>query len=391
MSLIVDEHREYLSDPVRLDLFRRAIQESVRPGDVVADVGSGTGILGLFAFAAGAARVYSIEATGMIEIARALAAANGFGDRFHAVREHSSEARLPERADVLISDFVGRFGFDAGIFEIYPDACARLLRPGGLLVPSEISMFVAPVERVDMASQVRFWDAPRAGFDLSPALAWAVNTGYPVTLDAGDLLGDPVEMVTAPTAVSPRPGFRADIELRIERAGTLHGLGGWASARLSPGVTMTNSPLAAERIGRRNVFLPIATPLTVAKGDSVRVRLSVQPMEQMVSWSVEAEASGRGPSRRQTHSTLLGMLLSRDDLVRSNPDFVPALTPRGAGRLTTLQLCDGQRTLREVEDLVYARHPDLFASRGDAAAFVAEVVSGYSRLASVTKEPKQEL
>ena len=104
MSLIVDEHREYLSDPARLEAYRRAIHEVVRPGMVVADLGSGTGILGLFALEAGAARVYSIEATGMIEIARALAGANGFRDRFHAVQSHSSEAELPERVDAIVSD-----------------------------------------------------------------------------------------------------------------------------------------------------------------------------------------------------------------------------------------------------------------------------------------------
>src|SRR5919112_4705572 len=69
VSLIVDEHREYLSDSTRLTVFRRAIRECVPPGAVVADIGSGTGILGLLACEAGAARVYSIEATGMIEIA----------------------------------------------------------------------------------------------------------------------------------------------------------------------------------------------------------------------------------------------------------------------------------------------------------------------------------
>jgi hypothetical protein len=83
---------------------------------------------------------------------------------------------------------------------------------------------------------------------------------------------------------------------------------------------------------------------------------------------------------RQAHSTLGGMLTSRDDLVRVDPDFVPALTPRGRGRLTILQLCDGTRTLREIEDEVFARHRDLFTARGQAAAFVAEVVSGYTHV-----------
>ena len=57
MSLILDEHRHYLSDTVKISAFRRAVAEVVRPGAVVCDLASGTSILGLFACEAGAARV----------------------------------------------------------------------------------------------------------------------------------------------------------------------------------------------------------------------------------------------------------------------------------------------------------------------------------------------
>lgn len=380
MSLIVDQHREYLSDSVRLDLFRRAIAECVRPGAVVADIGSGTGILGLLACQAGAARVYAIEATGMAEIARALAAANGYADRFHVIQAHSLEVDLPERVDVCVSDFVGHFGFDAGLFEIYPSARARLLRPGGVLLPSALSLFIAPVEHAAIDAQVRFWTAPRAGFDVSPAFKWAVNRGYPVAFDAADLLGPPALVVETPTSHAPESGFRADVQLTLARPGTLHGLGGWCAAQLSPGVAMTNSPLSAERINRRNVFLPLTTPVAVSAGDRVRVRLSILPADYIVSWTVAVTTADGTPLGRQSQSTLSGMLVSRDDLKRSKPDFVPVLTPRGVARFTTLQLCDGVRTLRDVESQVFERHRDLFSSPGAAAAFVAEVVSGYARL-----------
>lgn len=379
MSLIVDQHREYLSDPYRLGAFRAAIREVVRPGMVVADIGSGTGILGLFALEAGAARVYSIEATGMIEIARAIALANGFGARFHPVQRHSSGTLLPELVDLFVSDFVGRFGFDAGIFEVYPEAASRMLRPEGLLLPSRVSMFVAPVERRDLHEQVTFWNAPCVGFDVSAAFPWAANTGYPVTLDADDLLTEPAEVVNASTRDALTPAPRADVEVRATRDGTVHGLGGWGTAQLSPSVTMTNSPLSPERIGRRNVFLPLSRPFDVRRGEILRIRFSVRSADHMISWRVDVPARPDAGDA-QTHSTLKGMLLSRDDLRRAHPQFVPSLTPRGQGRLTVLALCDGTRPLRDVEDLVFTRHPDLFTSRGEAAAFVAEVVSGYTKL-----------
>jgi SAM-dependent methyltransferase len=388
VSLIVDEHREYLSDPARLEAYRRAIHEVVLPGMVVADLGSGTGMLGLFALEAGAARVYSIEATGMIEIARALAAANGFGDRFRAVQSHSSEAALPERVDAIVSDFVGRFGFDADILAIYPDAAARLLKEDGQLLPSELSLSVAPVERPDMDARVRFWRERRAGFDLSPAVEWAINTGYPLQLAPGDLLADPVDAIRVDVRPRPERALRAQVEFLVRRAGTVHGIGGWAAARLSPRTILTNSPLAGDRIKRRNVFLPLRAPFAVTPGDRVALTLAVLPEQHIVNWTVTPPGDPDRPARRQMHSTFGGMLASRDDLARADPDFVPALTPRGRGRLTILQLCDGTRTLREIEEAVFTRHCDLFSSPAEAAAFVAEVVSGYTTLPATDSAAK---
>jgi protein arginine N-methyltransferase 1 len=81
---------------------------------------------------------------------------------------------------------------------------------------------------------------------------------------------------------------------------------------------------------------------------------------------------------RFRQSTLKGMLLSREELRRTHPAFVPRLTPRGDARLSVLNLCDGQRPLADIEREVFERHPDLFRTLGEAATFVAEVVTRYS-------------
>ena len=58
----VFDHRLMLTDAVRLDAYRRASLESASPGDVVADPGTGSGILAFLAVLSGAGRVYAIEA-----------------------------------------------------------------------------------------------------------------------------------------------------------------------------------------------------------------------------------------------------------------------------------------------------------------------------------------
>ena len=39
MSLVIDEHRQFLADANRVAAFEQAIRETIRPGDVVVDLG----------------------------------------------------------------------------------------------------------------------------------------------------------------------------------------------------------------------------------------------------------------------------------------------------------------------------------------------------------------
>src|SRR5258708_38229333 len=56
-------HEPMLLDKIRCDAYREAIQRTVKPGDVVVDLGAGTGLLSVFALHAGARHVDAIELT----------------------------------------------------------------------------------------------------------------------------------------------------------------------------------------------------------------------------------------------------------------------------------------------------------------------------------------
>lgn len=377
MSLLIDAHREFLADSVRLETFRAAIHELVQPGDVVVDLGSGTGVLGLFACEAGARRVLSIEATAMTEVAREVARANGFADRVTFVRELSTLADLPERADVVITDQIGHLGFDAGLWEYLTDARRRFLKPDGRLLPESIAIFVAPLEAPELFARVEFWNSRPGGFDFSPVRTWAANTGYPAHLSPDGLLAPPVASPRMTTRDMTRAPFSLSARFTMSRSGDLHGIGGWFAAQLTPGVRLTNAPGARDRINRRNVFLPLAQAVSVAAGDVVEVALQVDPVETVLGWTVVVHRRDVPPVSFR-HSTVHGMLIAPDELQRMRPDFTPVLTARGVARRTVLELCDGRRPLVDIEREVFATHPELFESEADASVFVAEVVSRYS-------------
>ena len=91
------EHARMLHDDRRTGDYLTALREAVRPGDVVLDLGTGSGVLAVAAARAGARRVYAIEATDIAEVAERVFAANGVQDRVTLI-PRLVEARRAARA-----------------------------------------------------------------------------------------------------------------------------------------------------------------------------------------------------------------------------------------------------------------------------------------------------
>jgi Ribosomal protein L11 methyltransferase (PrmA) len=386
LSLVVDEHRQYLSDRTRVSAFRQAVGEVVKPGDAVLDLGTGSGILGLLACRAGARRVYAIEAGEVMELARQLSCANGFQDRMVFIKGMSTRVELPERVDVMLADQIGFFGLEAGLLEYFNDAQARFLKPNGVMIPSHLELYIAPVECQELYNQVEFWNDNVDGLDFRPARSLAANTGYPAKFSPDHLLGGPALLASLDLSLATPPALHLEACVATTRGGTLHGIGGWFSAQLSKSICMSNSPLATNPINRRNLFLPIDRPSVLRKCDQIRVMIHILPSEGVMTWKLEVwgDDDNRGnqsqglKKMRFSHSTLQGMLIPQENLRRTQPHFIPTLSPGGEAQHSVLSLCDGQRTLSEIEQEVYRRHYRLFGSLDKTEAFVAQVIARYS-------------
>jgi protein arginine N-methyltransferase 1 len=374
MWSVLDEHRSYLADPVRVRAYERALREVVTPGAVVVDLGAGTGVLGLLALRAGAACVYAIESTDLVELTRSVYAANGFADQVRCLKGRSTEIDLAEPADVVVADQLGPFGFEAGVLECFADARRRFLRPEGMTIPRALTFWAAPVECPAKGAELGFWDDGAAGIDVTAVRRLVSNATSTVDLTASELLAPPADL----GALDPSAGGVAGLTLEgstvVHRPGTVHGVAGWFEATLSSGVTMTNSPLATQRIDRVQAFLPVESPTEVVAGDVVAVTVDARPAAATLRWRV---CISRGGAVRASfdQSTFKGMLLSREELERTRPGSRPVLSERGRARLATLELCDGTRSLTEVEEEIRRGHPRLVPTAEAAQAFVARVVA----------------
>jgi len=366
----LDEHLGYVADSNRLAQFRTAIAQVTRPGWSVADLGCGTGILGLLCLQAGAERVFAIDSTAMINVARQTLTRAGHGDRCVFVHGHSHRVELPEPVDLVICDHVGSFGFDYGIVRTLQDARRRFLKPDGTLIPQRIRLLIAAIESETCRAKAEDWHAAGVPTEFHWLRELAVNATHRVELSGDALLSAPAGLGDIDLRTDNPEFLRWTAELTIERDGAMHGLAGWFECELADGVWMTNSPLAQHPIRRAQAFLPLDEAVEVRAGDPVRATVMARPDDSLIAWIVDFPRSGR----RFSHSTWQGMLLAPDELTRSLPDRVPNLSREGAAHVTVLGYCDGRRTAREIEQAVLNDHPHLLPSPEEISRFVAQVV-----------------
>lgn len=96
-----------LGDRRRTRTFARAIRNTVCHDSVVADLGSGSGIMALFAAKAGAKKVFAVEHDEKnAKWLEKIFAANGYGNVIEVVQEDARKVVLPQKVDVIICEMI---------------------------------------------------------------------------------------------------------------------------------------------------------------------------------------------------------------------------------------------------------------------------------------------
>jgi len=282
---VIDYHRRLLADDLRTRAYRDAILRVVKPGDIVIDLGCGSGILSFFACEAGAAQVFAIDRKHMADVAALLARHLGLADRVTVLHEESTKVELPVRADVLVTETMGPFGFDEHILGYVLDARQRLLRPGATILPSRLGLSVVPVELDDeYAKRIAWWSEPRFGLDLSPMRVFAANSRYHIQLDETAHRAAPAELLSSSFESARIAGHHTFV---ADRDATIHGFGMWFDATLAEGITLTNRQKRATHWSQG--FLPLEREIAVPRGAEIELHLET---EDGKSWRWRGSVAG---------------------------------------------------------------------------------------------------
>ncbi len=313
----IEYHRTLIADQVRNRAFRTALAALIRPGEtVVADIGAGTGVLGLMARALGAREVFLYETAEVAGVASAILKRNR-ARNCHILPCHSTEMQSPPRVDLVVCETLGNYPFEEDIIETLNDARARFLKPGGMVIPRRLEQFVAPVTVDRMHRELSAWDdlGPALGLplDLSSAKTLSFNNVYVRAISPGDLLDggasakawDAIDFT-----VRNRTSRQGEAAWPIASSTTIHGFATWWSAELAPGIVLSTAP-QAPRTHWEQLYFPLARPIEAAARTTVSIIVRSRSSRKTgthLAWTATHSAANGRQLDRQAHDLDKGYL-----------------------------------------------------------------------------------
>ncbi|HKQ78113.1 MAG TPA: 50S ribosomal protein L11 methyltransferase [Blastocatellia bacterium] len=380
----IDDYGAMIADEARMNPYLEALRRSVKPGDAVVDLGSGTGIFALWACRFGARRVYAIEPTDAILIAREIAAANGYADRIEFIPKLSTEITLPEQADVVISDLRGLLPFLGRHISSIVDARTRLLKPDGALIPQRDDMWLAVVEAGDIYDEhFGHWDEHE--FDMTAARRIVTNTtGWRIKKATPEILfAEPQLWATLDYLTISDPNVAGEMTFTAARDGTAHGLLVWFDATLADGLGFSNAPGVenpAKVYGKS--FFPWSDPVELNAGDQIYVRLDARLVgpDYVYRWetTISSASEPQQIKTRFKQSTFYGAPLSLSGLRKQSEAYIPELNTEGLMDHYILSQMNNRTPLGAIAKQLAERFPDKFTRWQDALTRAGELAGKYS-------------
>ena len=365
----VGNHANMLLDAARVKAFADAIAEIVKPGQVVADIGSGTGLLAILAAKAGARVVYAVERGPLAEIIEAAAADNGVGDIVKVLRGDARDLRFPEQPDVIISETIGSFGVDEGMLGLLKTVRRHV--PAATMIPSDLDLHIGIGEiatlrkeltTLDNGLPVR-WRALRKSVANRVAMGGVHNEDVVGTVCAAQFVIGESDL---PDVIKASVTATRDAECNAVIA--------WFSSQISPGVNLTSGPDAPSPSWANCIF-PIDPPIAVKAGDVVDVEIVPRLVSDRGTWAWTVRHNGVASSKDAMDAASGGEADLRQQLgVEHRPRQVRTVEVWAAA------LAGGMAEVDVLVKRVRAAFPERYADDSDAKQEVRNMLHAADQL-----------
>ncbi|MBI2336273.1 MAG: 50S ribosomal protein L11 methyltransferase [Deltaproteobacteria bacterium] len=292
MPDLLYHHSIMLNDEIRMRAYGRAIAQVVKPGDVVVDIGCGLGVLSFLALKAGAKKVYAIEADSpTLQLARKFAEQNHFLKQITFIKKLSGQVRLPEKADVIVSEILGSLAIDENILPTLLDAKKRFLKKGGKVIPEQFSLYAVPVDSTPWTKTLARFKNIQCYSDpgLDPGEESSVSKisfllhEIDTPMDVRTELIPPEYFLSKPQCLAQinllqnsSPSLNCQADFNIERPGTLSGFAGWFETQLFGHHIFSTAPTEAPTHWKQ-AFLPLKLSEPVTPGKLLKFFFTSDP------------------------------------------------------------------------------------------------------------------
>ncbi|MGK0189232.1 MAG: protein arginine N-methyltransferase 1 [Verrucomicrobiales bacterium] len=359
--------------------YSKAIRETVRPGDVVVDIGAGTGIFSFLACQAGARKVYAIEPNDAAFLGRELTRTNGFTDRIEWFQKLSTDVELPEKADVVVADLRGILPFFSPNIRTLADAKKRFLKPEGTLIPRTDTIWAALYSnRKAYDSFVAPWGDNSFGLNWTPYTAKLSDGVYKCRADAGTVMSAPQQWARIDYGICESDNFEGSFEFEVLDEADCHGLLIWFDATLADGVSFSGGPGAPEMV-YGSALLPFGEPVSCRRGEHVKASVRVRELVGDCVWHWNANFADRALPTSFQHTTGKALLPSPAALRAGMPDAVPGLTNRATLLWQALDRLRAKHSIGDVTRELATDYPDQLPTENAAREFLASHVLPYNQ------------
>eukprot|EP01067_Filipodium_phascolosomae_P007641 Filipodium_phascolosomae@DN619_c0_g1_i1.p1 len=276
-------HEEMLKDQIRTGTYMKAIMSNSHlfQNKVVLDVGSGTGILCLFAAKAGAKHAYGIECSDIVTMAKSIAENNGLSDRITYIQGKVEEVELPvKEVDIIISEWMGYFLLYESMLDTVLFSRDKWLKPGGLIFPDRASLHIAAIEDGEYKEEkIGFWsDVYR--FDFSCLKQSVMEEPLVDTVESHAVATNSACILdlNLNTCKSSDVDFATVFELTLQRKEFLHALVAWFDISFSAchkPVGFSTSPYLRYTHWKHTVFY-MEDVLVGDKGEKLKGMIAVR-------------------------------------------------------------------------------------------------------------------
>lgn len=239
-------HFNIIGDSLRNETYAKALSRFIRPGMLVLEIGTGTGLLAMLAARAGAAQVITCEKEPLVAaMAQTIIAHNGLSDRVTVIPKELKDIRigddLPRQADLLVAEIVDNSLLGESVLPLYAYARRHLLLPEALVLPATIAALGMMVGGLKLEDH-------RAGtvmdFDLSP-----FNALSPPVVRNGpgggqfEAYSEPVEIFRFDLHAANHPDREIRrLEVEATETGDVQGFMQWNWMDFGGGITFENRP-----------------------------------------------------------------------------------------------------------------------------------------------------